>query len=183
MSWRQQKQQCLFSLLRFFDKLFDVINDVTFFDVVKDSSYRLRLASWAYNFLFFFLFCLLVCKFWKFLFLKIYLTVFENLFFFKNFRITPKFLFAFQYMKNWTKVVPWTKILHLYGITFHPAVVLGPEHDFLLKYASTYCPELRFASFLSGGFTTMLVINPPETHLCVLSSLAAIGSINYAILI
>ena len=29
-------------------------------------------------------------------------------------------------------------ILNLYGITFHPAVVLGPEHDFLFKYASTY---------------------------------------------
>ena len=30
-------------------------------------------------------------------------------------------------------------ILNLYGITFHPAVVLGPEHDFLFKSASTYC--------------------------------------------
>ena len=30
-------------------------------------------------------------------------------------------------------------ILSLYGITFHPAVVLGPEHDFLFKSASTYC--------------------------------------------
>ena len=25
----------------------------------------------------------------------------------KNFRITPKFFFALQYMKNWIKVVPW----------------------------------------------------------------------------
>ena len=29
---------------------------------------------------------------------------------FKNFRIAPKFFFALQYIKNWTKVVPWTKI-------------------------------------------------------------------------
>ena len=28
----------------------------------------------------------------------------------KNFRITPKFFFALQYIKNWTKVVPWKKI-------------------------------------------------------------------------
>ena len=28
---------------------------------------------------------------------------------FKNFRITPKFFFALQYIKNWTKVVPWKK--------------------------------------------------------------------------
>jgi hypothetical protein len=26
-------------------------------------------------------------------------------------------------------------ILNLYGVTFHPAVVLGPEHDFLFKSA------------------------------------------------
>ncbi len=27
------------------------------------------------------------------------------------------------------------------------------------------CTEVRFASFLSGGFTTMVVINPPERKL------------------
>ena len=27
------------------------------------------------------------------------------------------------------------------------------------------CTEVRFASFLSGGFTTMAVINPPEKKL------------------
>ena len=34
-------------------------------------------------------------------------------------------------------------ILNLYGITFHPVVVLGPEHDFLFKSASTYCEWLN----------------------------------------
>ena len=28
-----------------------------------------------------------------------------------------------------------------------------------------YCTEVRFASFLSGGFTTMAVINQPERKL------------------
>ena len=28
-----------------------------------------------------------------------------------------------------------------------------------------HCTEMRFASFLSGGFTTMAVINPPERKL------------------
>ena len=28
-----------------------------------------------------------------------------------------------------------------------------------------YCTEVRIASFLSGGFTTMTVINPPEKKL------------------
>ena len=27
------------------------------------------------------------------------------------------------------------------------------------------CTEMRFASFLSGGFTAMIVINPPERKL------------------
>jgi hypothetical protein len=30
---------------------------------------------------------------------------------------------------------------------------------------SAYCTEVRFASFLSGGFTTMAVMNPPEKKL------------------
>ena len=29
----------------------------------------------------------------------------------------------------------------------------------------TQCTEVRFASFLSGGFTTMTVMNPPEKKL------------------
>ena len=29
----------------------------------------------------------------------------------------------------------------------------------------THCTEVRFSSFFSGGFTTMLVINPPETKM------------------
>ena len=33
-------------------------------------------------------------------------------------------------------------ILNLYGITFHPVVVLEPEHDFLFKSTSTYCDAL-----------------------------------------
>ena len=38
------------------------------------------------------------------------------------------------------------------------------------------CTEVRFASFLSGGFTTIAVINPPErklakTHLCAMVSI------------
>ena len=31
--------------------------------------------------------------------------------------------------------------LNLYGITLHPGVVLGPDHDFLFKSASTYCDK------------------------------------------
>ena len=30
---------------------------------------------------------------------------------------------------------------------------------------TSHCTEVRFASFLSGGFTTMAVINPPERKL------------------
>ena len=41
LSWRQQKHQCLFLLLRFFDKLFDAINDDPFSYIVKDSTLRL----------------------------------------------------------------------------------------------------------------------------------------------
>jgi hypothetical protein len=32
------------------------------------------------------------------------------------------------------------------------------------------CTEVRFASLLSGGFTTMAVINPPEKKLAKLTS-------------
>ena len=40
-------------------------------------------------------------NFWKKIFLKIYLTDFEK-------KKKSKFFFAFQFIKNWTKVVPWT---------------------------------------------------------------------------
>ena len=33
------------------------------------------------------------------------------------------------------------------------------------KGHSQYCTEVHFDSFLSGGFTTMAVINPPERKL------------------
>ena len=36
---------------------------------------------------------------------------------------------------------------------------------FVTKIFLTYCTEVRFASFLSGGFTTMAVMNPPEKKL------------------
>ena len=41
-------------------------------------------------------------------------------------------------------------ILTLYGILFHAVVVLGPDHNFLLKSDSTYCdlwPEAAAAAF------------------------------------
>ena len=38
LSWRQQKQQCLFSLLRFFDELYDVINDDLFLKLLKTTA-------------------------------------------------------------------------------------------------------------------------------------------------
>ena len=31
--------------------------------------------------------------------------------------------------------------------------------------ATVHCTEVRFVSFLFGGFTTMAVINPPENKL------------------
>ena len=35
----------------------------------------------------------------------------------------------------------------------------------LLLHLTKQCTEVRFASLLSGGFTTMAVINPPEKKL------------------
>ena len=39
-----------------------------------------------------------------------------------------------------------------------------------------HCTEVRFASFLSGGFTTMTVINPPEKKLAKRTSVDCIGT-------
>ena len=35
----------------------------------------------------------------------------------------------------------------------------------LKNKVANHCPEVHFASFFSGGFTTMAVINPPERKL------------------
>ena len=45
-------------------------------------------------------------------------------------------------------------------------VALGLGLKCLRKvHLNTQCTEVRFDSFLSGGFTTMAVINPPERKL------------------
>ena len=36
------------------------------------------------------------------------------------------------------------------------------KHLKILTHNALQCTEVRFASFLSSGFTTMAVINPPE---------------------
>ena len=41
-----------------------------------------------------------------------------------------------------------------------------------LKMISPHCKEVRFASFISGGFITAILVNPPErkqanTPLCI----------------
>ena len=41
----------------------------------------------------------------------------------------------------------------------------GPPWPTFCKARSTQCTEVRFASLLFGGFTTMAVINPPEKKL------------------
>ena len=41
------------------------------------------------------------------------------------------------------------------------------------------CTEVRFASLLSGGFTTMAVINPPERKLGKRISVHCLGKIYY----
>ena len=43
---------------------------------------------------------------------------------FKNFRIAPKLFFAFQYIKNWTKVFPWNFFLLLKKKIFSPKKTL-----------------------------------------------------------
>ena len=43
----------------------------------------------------------------------------------------------------------WFRVI--YGITFHPAVVLRPEHDFLFKSASTYCGVKQYIVWNTAG--------------------------------
>ena len=40
------------------------------------------------------------------------------------------------------------------------------------------CTEVRFASFFSGGFTTMIVINPPERKLAKRTSVHWFKNLN-----
>ena len=42
--------------------------------------------------------------------------------------------------------------------------------DFLEPNEAVYCTKVRFASFLSGRFTTMTVINPPKSKLAKCTS-------------
>ena len=50
----------------------------------------------------------------------------------------------------------------LWGISFHAVVVFALGKNLLFKSVLGHCTEVRFASLLSGGFSTMAVLNPPE---------------------
>ena len=43
-----------------------------------------------------------------------------------------------------------------------PSMQASSLLTYRLAFASVQCTEVRFASLLSGGLTTMAVINPPE---------------------
>ena len=47
----------------------------------------------------------------------------------------------------------------------------------VLQQYSEHCTEVHFSSFLSGGFTTMAVINPPERKLAKRTSVHCLGKI------
>ena len=47
----------------------------------------------------------------------------------------------------------------------HKTDTLVLDLSYVLQVSSLHCTHVRFASFLSGGFTTMAVINPPERKL------------------
>ena len=46
---------------------------------------------------------------------------------------------------------------------------------YIIQLNHTVHTEVRFASFLSGGFTTMAVINPPESKLAKRTSVQCTG--------
>ena len=48
---------------------------------------------------------------------------------------------------------------------FPGSIKYDAKHWAIKLISSTYCTEVRFASFLSSGFTTMAVMNPPEKKL------------------
>ena len=41
-----------------------------------------------------------------------------------------------------------------------------------------HCTEVRFASFLSGGFITVIVVNPPEKNLAKRTSVHWLKNLN-----
>ena len=60
--------------------------------------------------------------------------------------------------------------------------IIRPGRSRLLQFEkkiALHCTEVRFARFLSGGFTTMALMNPPEnklekTHLCAMIDFVSI---------
>ena len=87
---------------------------------------------------------------------------FSKINFFNNFRIAPKIFFALQYIKNWTKVVPW-KIFFLFlkkivslkktlkrnllVVPFQPVVVIGLGKNLLFKSVLAHCVQWMTGRF------------------------------------
>ena len=51
--------------------------------------------------------------------------------------------------------------------------------EFPVKSALSYCTEVPFSSFLSDGFSTMAVINPPERKLAKSTSVDCHKLVNF----
>ena len=47
-----------------------------------------------------------------------------------------------------------------------------------MSYSLLECTEVHFASFLSGGFITAIVVNPPERKLAKRTSVECIETLN-----
>ena len=71
------------------------------------------------------------------------------------------FKFCFSFLITGVFILKLNKII---GGSISESIYL---FGFISKYLANHClsPEVHFASFLSGGFTTMAVINPPEKNL------------------
>ena len=67
-------------------------------------------------------------------------------------------------------------ILNLCRITFHPVVVLGPEHDFLFKSASTYCEVKQLRLNLMFVYCAVSTFAKKWPQLCYCSAVGAYRS-------
>ena len=68
----------------------------------------------------------------------------------------------------------WQKAMHFHQLKIHASQMY--EQWIFQTWTQFQCSEVRFARFLSAGFTTMAVLNPPERKLAKRTSVYCTAS-------
>ena len=85
---------------------------------------------------------------------------------------------CFRVIKKLSIVLGYCTVRKCTCLVFNTYMALFTYTHNAMEWNPLYCTDVHFASFLSGGFTTVAVINPPERKLAKRTSVQCMYFLN-----